>query len=386
MMNRNLLWLVICAVLSACGDSERVDPPEISLNLQEDLDSWLSENGRDPADYLLGLFEDHDVVLIGEFHRIRHDAEFVGSLLPRLHEAGVRVFAMEFARREDQQLIDSLLAGPTWDEDLAREIQFRMFMPWAFREYVDILKAGWSTRRAGGDLRIIGVNNSVDFSQFKSEADWDDVEARRRAYGGQTEADWAEAVLAQVTQGEKVLVYSGINHAFTGFRQPRVEDGKFQGFVRVRMGNVLRKELGECAVTVFLHSPWHGAEGYGARTVHPAGGRLDAFMLEREGGPFPVGFDVAASPLSDLPIEDAVYMHGYDHFTLADFCDGWIYFRPMSECEPVDYIEGWIHEGNVERARAVAMNPRWRRFDVEQFDLGCRSYLDDHALFFDHLR
>jgi hypothetical protein len=61
-----------------------------------------------------GLFADHDVVLLGEQHRIKHDAPFVQELLPRLAEAGVNILATEFARRED----------------LAREVLLRQLVPW----------------------------------------------------------------------------------------------------------------------------------------------------------------------------------------------------------------------------------------------------------------
>ena len=71
---------------------------------------------------------------------------------------------------------------------------------------------------------------------------------------------------------------------------------------------------------------------------------------------------------------------------LAVFCGGWIYTQPLSEYEPVTYIEGWIHEGNAERARAVAMNPHWYDFDVDVFNGDCKSYQDDFERFFGYLR
>ena len=216
--------------------------------------------------------------------------------------------------------------------------------------------------------------------------DWDNREVRKRVWRGQTEADWAEPVLAEVRRGGKILLYCGIHHAFTGFRQPRVDRGRFQGPGDLRFGNHLREALGGRAVTVFLHAPWEGAGGYGTRSVHPAAGRIDAFMLARQDGPFAVGFDVAGSPLADLPIDDAVYRHGRERFTLAEFCDGWIYTKPIGQYEPVTYIDGWIHAGNLERARATAMNPVWRTLSVEQLEDGCRSYLDDFRRFCGHLR
>lgn len=395
--------IVLAAVLSltACGAGSgdrargpaaqaKVAPPGIPAALQTELESWLAGHGRPPADYVAGLFDEHDVVLLGEQHRIRHDVLLVQDLLPRLHAAGIRTLAIEYARRADQALVDSVVNAPTWNEAIAREVFFRGFMPWGFREYVDLLKAAWrvNRERAPGTpaFRVLGVNNSPDHSLFRSEADWNDPEVRRRVDHGEIEADWARPVLEAVGRGEKVLGYCGIHHAFSGFRQPRVEKGAFAGPGQDRFGNRLREVLGTRVATVFLHAPWQDSTGYGVTFVHPADGRLDAFMLARSGGPFAVGFDIAPSPLANLSIANAVYRHGHEPFTLAQFCDGWIYTRPVGEFEPVTYIDGWIHAGNLDRARATAMNPQWRGQSVEQLNAGCRTYLDDFRRFFGRLQ
>ncbi len=386
----------LLVVLSGCGDGSRnggddlEDPRPISVELEAELEGWLSEHGSEPCEYVIGLFADHDVVLLGEQHRIRHDALFVQELLPRVHAAGVTVFATEFARREDQRLLDSLVVDTAWREDLGREIIFRQFMPWGYREYVDILKAVWKVNldrpRGSAPIRVLGLNNSYDYTHFRSESDWDDPEIWKLVTAGQTEEDWAEPVLDAVRGGAKVLLHSGIHHAFTGYVQPRVQDAKFLGVGQKRLGNFIREALGSRAVTVFLHAPWNGPVGYNADFVHPADGRLDAFMLSRTDGPFPVGFDVEGSPLADLHIEEAVYKHGHEPFTLSGFCDGWIYTKPVSEYEPVTYIEDWIDDANLSRARMNAMNPRWRDFSVDEMHEGCKSYMEDFRRFFGRLR
>lgn len=398
---RRLIFILATGLLlSGCGGNENegkttrsrevVDPPAIATELQEKMEIWLAGHGSSPTDYVLGLFAEHDVVILGEQHRLRHDPLFIQQLIPLLPAAGVQVMAMEFALREDQALMDSLVTAPEWDEKQGRGIFFRMFMPWGFREYVDVLKVAWQVNRdrptGAPSIRVLGVGNSVDFSLYKSEANWNDPEVQKAANAGQTEADWAGPVLAEVERGKKVLVYCGIHHAFTKFRQPIVRDGVFAGYGVVRFGNHLREELGERVTTIYLHALWNSSDGYGSAQVHPADGRLDAFMLARNGGPFAVGFDVAGSPLAGLPIENAVYKHGHEPFTMAKFCDGWVYTKPVGRYEPVTYIEDWINDDNIERARASAMNPRWRNYSVEKMTKGCKSYLDDFIRFYGGLR
>ncbi len=327
------LVLINLLVLPACstGAPEQGDPPSIDPALQSKLAAWLEVEGETPENYVVALFLDHDVVFLGEQHRVKHDVLLVQSLIEPLYKAGVRVLATEFGRREDQAKIDSLLGAPEWDEDLAREIAFRQFVWWGYREYVDIYRSAWTLNQGLPEgaprFRILGVNASPDWSLIRTEADRDDPAIKRKVWGGTSEEDWADVILAAVDSGEQVLVYSGIHHAFTEYRQPIVIDGEFRLFDRsLRCGNHVFAALGKRAVTLFLHAPWNGPEGYGSRMRHPAGGVIDALMLAE--GPRPVGFDLAGGPFGEIRVEDAVYRHGYEDFKLADSCAGGIYTHP----------------------------------------------------------
>ena len=368
--------VLVCALAllsGGCADlgNAPTDPPPLSEELRAELANWLAANGKPPHDYVVGLFTGHDVVFLGEQHRVRHDVEFVGAQIGPLYDAGVRVLATEFGRREDQPLIDSLLAKPQWDDALAREIVFRQFVWWGYREYVDVYKSAWTLNqhlpKGAQRFRIIGVNDSPDWSYIGDEGDRDDPSVMRRIWQGGGEDHWAEAILEAVRSGEKVLVHCGIHHAFTAYRQPIVADGRFIRFdSSLRCGNHVHAELGERVATVYLHAPWVGPDGYGSSFRHPADGVIDALMLEE--GPRPVGFDVVGSPFGEIRIADAVYRHGYEDFRLKDFCDGWIYTRPISQYVGVTPIPDWIKEDNLARARSQSPDPRYREASSEEFN------------------
>lgn len=101
-MRRLPFLLLTGALLAGCrgGDAsdrrsrtgDLVHPGPISADLHMELETWFSQNGLPPREYVLGLFAKHDVVLLGEQHRIRHDVLFIQELLPHLHEAGVSTF------------------------------------------------------------------------------------------------------------------------------------------------------------------------------------------------------------------------------------------------------------------------------------------------------
>ncbi|MEE9133629.1 MAG: hypothetical protein V3U13_08715 [Gemmatimonadota bacterium] len=370
-----LVMLLVCGIV-ACAESQveaegRIEPPALDAELRAELESWLVENGKGPVDYVVGLFADHDVVILGEQHRVKHDVLLVGSLLEALYRTGVRTLATEFGRREDQPLIDSLVNAPRWDEALARNIVFNQFVTWGYREYVDVYRAAWQVNRSlapdAPPFLVLALDDSPDWSHIQKPEDRNDPEVMRKVWRGGGERYWAEVVLDAVESGEKVLVHCGIHHAFTEYRQPIVVEGEFVRYVTTRAGNYVYREIGKRAVTVYLHAPWDGPGGYGDALVHPADGVIDALMLEREGGPRPVGFDLHGSPFGKLRIENAVYKHGYE-FRLAEFADGWIYTRPISEYEGVTPIPNWINERNIVQARPQIPNPDFRDATIERFN------------------
>jgi hypothetical protein len=365
--------VLLAALALAAACSSRIDPPPLDPARRAELESWLAAHGKDPAEYVVGLFADHDVVFLGEVHHIRHEVHFVPSLFEPLYAAGVRTLATEFGRREDQARIDSLLAAPAWHEDLARAIVFDQYVWWGFQEYVDVYRGAWELNRklpAGSPpFRILGVNDSPDWSHIQKPEDRDDGAIMAKVWRGGGEEHWARVILERVAVGEKVLVYSGMHHAFSEYRQPIVAGGEFKRFDDSRMGNHVFRALGKRAVTIFMHAPWNGPAGYDAAVVHPADGVIDALMLEREGGPRAAGFDLSGgSPFGALAVRNCVYRHGYPDFRLADFADGWIYWKPVSECEGVTPIQGWITRENLERARLQTPNPRSRDLSVEEFN------------------
>ena len=377
-------------VLAGCSIDrpEPQDPAPIEHALQSKLAAWLDAEGETPGHYVAGLFSDRDVVFLGEQHRARHDALFVQSLIGPLYDAGVRVLATEFGRREDQPLIDSLLDAAEWDEELAREIVFQQFVWWGYREYVDIYRSAWALNRelseGAPQFRILGLNDSPDWSLISAEKDQNDPAIKRAVWCGGGESYWADVILDAVRSGEKVLVHCGIHHAFTEYRQPIVVKGKFSHFDRsLRCGNHVFSALGKRAVTIFLHAPWNGLEGYDTPMRHPAGGVIDALMLAQ--GPRPVGFDLDEGPFGELHVEDTVYIHGYEEFRLADFCDGWIYTKPISQYEGVTPIPGWVNETNLERARAQSPNPSFRQASIKEFNRGIARDAEIHRRW-GHLR
>lgn len=335
------------------------------------LRRWITSNHRTPEDYVIASFARRDVVLLGEFHKLRKDPALVTRLIPRLYANGIRHIALEFVRRVDQPLIDSLVLRPEWNEALANELLLRNEFDWGFTEYRDILQAVWQFNQARqSDLppaRLIGLNSPRDPS-FIADSGQVGADVRRSLiWLGYTERDWTDPIIEAVRRGHKVLGYMGMHHAFTAFRQPIVVEGRFIRAGDVRAGNALRHVLGDRVMTIGLHAIWSDSTGYEGADVPVADGWIDAIFdgLPREYQR--AGFDLAATPIGGLPGRTSVYRHGTENFTIGHFADGWIFDGGLETLQPVRPIVGFYTERNLYLARAGAWDPAMRMWSVEQF-------------------
>ena len=353
--------------------AQKIPLPQLDAALAAELKAHLEANAADPETYIVGKFADHDVVFVGEAHCIKYDGVLIQNLIPLLHENGVYTLATEFARRVDQPLIDSVLAAPEYDEMLAREIVFRQFLHHGMREYVDLFKAAWTLNRSlapdDRPFRILGINDAPDWSHVKTLADRDKDEVKRKVWHGEGEHLWAPVILDEVARGNKVWVYCGIHHAFTEYRMPIVNGrtGEFIRFYNERVGNYVYDEIGKRAITISLHAPWFSekAEPY---TAYAVDGVIDALMHQLGEAYYPAGFDTKGTPFGELTAgENCLYTRGYDSFTLADWCDGYVFHKPISQYVPMTPIPDFVNEGNVERARQYTWNPNMRESSPDEF-------------------
>ncbi len=348
-----------------------------------ELADYILAHQQSPEDYVVSKFKDHDVIFLGEAHRIRHDAELVKRLIPVCYQNGIRVLALEFANRSDQAPIDSLLALPTYDESIARRVTFNEDQGWAYQEYLDLYKSAWtlnaSLPKESPKFRIIGVNCTGDWSVMRSQEDMQNDSLRRlvwkRCPGG--EVAMAEVILKQVQKGEKVLVYSGMHHAFTRFLQPVVDGkGTFTNFNQdQRMAQGVYMRLGSRAFSIALHYPWYGTT-YDSPRVRPVNGTIDSVMNALGDKFRPVGFDVHGSPFGLLPDSASLYRTGYTDFRLQEFCDGYIFQRPFAKYEVVHFVEDFINPSNLAEFQRQVANPWYRDKNLERTKTSFKRQLE----------
>ncbi len=343
---------------------QKIPLPILDPALEKELSSYLKNHLQTPEEYVISKFADHDIVFLGERHRLLHDVLLVQRLIPLLYKNHIYNLGMEFANYRDQPLIDSLLQAPTYDESLVNRILFNHECDWGYREYADIFKVAWKLNRSLPDsaprFRIVGLNNFEDWSYVKTKEDLSNPQIMAKVFPEGRNGDVAmgkNALEEFVAHKKKALIYCGLHHAFTRFFQPvSTPERHFIRFKKDRLGNIVYQAIGDRAMTICLHHPWDGNYEVKWPLVYPVDGVIDALMHKLGPDFYPVGFDTHGTPFGQLSLETSIYHYGYDHLTLSQFCDGYIFTKPISQYKNVHHIKGFINNNNVEKARLSLSN------------------------------
>ena len=343
---------------------EKMPLPRLNSDLKQELTDYLNSHFTKPVDYVISKFKDHQIVFLGEMHRVQHDALLVQQLIPQLYKHHIYNLAIEFATHRDQPLIDSLLQAKEYNPKIANQILFNHNVTWSYREYADLFKVAWQVNhtlaRSEQPFRIIGLNMVRNWSYVRTEEDLNNPQVMAKVFpeGRNGDAVMAKNLIQEVVaKKQKALVYCGLHHAFTQFKQPiSTPEGHFDRFIEDRMGNIVYNRIGKRAFTICLHQIWDNAPGGGWQPTYPVNGYIDALMHELGPKYYPVGFDTHNSPFGKLPCSRSSYKFGYKRLTLADVCDGYIFTKPFSQYQRVRHIKGFINKNNVEQARLRLSN------------------------------
>lgn len=341
---------------------------------------WGFQNEQEwksPEDFLVGLFDEFDVILVGEDHAIKENLSFISSLIPSLYEAGVFTIGMEFGAYELQHKVDSLLIADEFDEQLVRDIMYFYNVGWAYKEYQDVYNAAWDfnqTLEAGQRaFRILNISYQYN---------WGGVEGRKRPvseedvfYLGTADefrADLLERELFE--QEEKALILVGMVHAFTKYRMPVLRPGNEEECELETdiLGNMLYQKYPNRLYSVLLHAPFYNYPGRTPFMLQPAGGNLEQQL---ESMNKPVGIDLGESNLGLLR-DQSFFSACSDDFVLSDLFDGYIFLAPFDQLTGATFdprfFEGKTWEETLSQMPVMGGN----RESMEAFQAQIRNYAD----------
>jgi Haem-binding uptake, Tiki superfamily, ChaN len=206
-----------------------------------------------PADYILSRFAAHRVVLLGEPHWVKHDAELLATVVPRLLGAKVNTLAAEWLPAREQRRLDALMRSSTWDDTAAMAVL--RAGAWLYKEYLDVLHAAWQANRARGgsqpELRVLGLGPDINWRE------------QLLPLGKTYDTFMADRVSERLDEAaaNRILIALGFHHAFSRYVQPDLPSGQRATRFNDRTGNVLWRRYGEDVFMIVLHHPWYCRAG-----------------------------------------------------------------------------------------------------------------------------
>ncbi|HUW19346.1 MAG TPA: ChaN family lipoprotein [Sedimentisphaerales bacterium] len=293
------------------------------------LVGWLDKNSNSPEDYVIDLFEKHQIVIFGEFHNVKEHKDFVIDLIPRLyHEAGVRSIGLEVVRHTDNQRLKELVTTPKCDrEDTLQLARDQLAHEWNSKEHWDIIEAVWrlnkSLKQNQEKMQLFGLTPNFNWTEFfintKTKPENSPEYKKAMKMGLAFDPTMAEQVEKKIIEkGQKGLVFVGRCHDFTHYEFPPEVN-----FGRPIMGNLLYKKYGDRVFQVWLASGW----------LPP----FEGVMKLR--GHKPAGFDLYASPFANIlspPNWDA------PEVPLSKIARGYVYFGPRAKLHKNTPIKGFV--------------------------------------------
>jgi|GEM_PF-1941689 len=335
----------------------RLERTVVSEELLATLRQHLEQYHQDPLEYVSELFETRRVVFLGEYGRIREQAEFVAETLEPLHAAGVHHLGVVHLLSADQAEIDELITAEHFDRAQAERLLFNRKVLWGYHEYVDLLEAVWRLNRdrSAGEtqLRVVGLSVQPEYHHLHGPPDLHDPAKMQQVFAaGLPDRAIADAIERKITDpGHKALVFTPLEHGFT-----RYEDRAYSariaslGFAETgRAGNYVYDHIGEQAATVMLHSPWPDHES-SAGAADPAGGVLETLIAELSQDRRRTALDLGSGPFGELEIPAGAYRNGYADLTLGELADGYILLGSIGEYTTARPIRDFITASTLEEA------------------------------------
>ena len=341
---------------------------------------YIQQEGKDPGDYILLKFETYPVILLGEDHAIKENLQFVAGLIPDLYDNGIYAIGMEFGAAEDQDRLDSLVSAPEFSWQVARDIMFSYNVAWPYQEYMDLYFEAWKLNQSlpeGAEkFRIFNISYRYDWSYFENPRTPENV--KKIFHKGTADQFRAEIIDKEyIQEDKKILLLVGTSHAYTKYANGifRYNNDDFCDFDDQWLGNRLYRKYPEKVFNILMHQPFYNLPGKTPWLVSPADGAIEALMALD--GNQPVAINLINSPIGELRDRSSHSMC-YDHFTLGQFFDGYIFLEPFSELEGCTIDEGFFTGKSWEEVKNQRPDPDWHGVpeDWEQLWGQIREYVD----------
>lgn len=304
--------------------------------------NWLNVNGQSPRSYILSKISQHQVIIFGEVHDFSNYLVFLNNSIQDLYKAGIRIIAVEFCQKSDNQLLNKLVTSKSYDNQLALEIaRHQPWLIWGYKDYWDVLKSVWtfnnSLNQNQEKIKLIGLESNTDMPSISLVLPSDDARpspfyekfrilrtiqtAPNIAYRDELMAKEIEEQI--ITKNKKGIVWVGSAHSYLNFKQPFSQKG--------RMSYILHKKYGDKIFQIFLHFNDYS--------------QLIANFLETviQKSKFKqIGFDVNSSPFAEIRDSSDDNFKNRSMIDFSDIATGYFYLVPIDSLVKCKFIPNFV--------------------------------------------
>ncbi|MBN1796998.1 MAG: hypothetical protein JW822_00355 [Spirochaetales bacterium] len=347
--------------------------PEISSEELEPYQQYLTQNSKTPQEYILDLFQEHDIVFLGnmvflEVLQAKQQVDLLIELVPQLYQQGITNVAILNVLAEDQEQIDTLLTAAEFDEQAVRQLLFNRLVVGGYEEYVEIFRTAWSVnskRPSGAEpLRIVALSPKINYEYMKEAVDMDepeDPELYTKVFGSRVIDDiMLEIIEREIVSGnEKAVIFAPQENCVIHFLNEAVVE-RFDKLGMQYTGSAayrLHQRIGDRCFSVFLHTPWWLYRDNSLFPDYPAGGIPDLLLAKVTQEYKHRGFSLNSGPFAEIAIDKPYWFS--DKYTLGnqkgillkDLCDGYVILGSLSLYQSITLIPDFINESNFEQAK-----------------------------------
>ena len=327
------------------------------------ITSWISDQGREPVDYLVDFASRHQVTIVGERHGIVQYLDFLNESINDLyHKAGVRVLALECCPSDQDADVENLLTAKDFNADLALTIARRgAWHAWGYKRHWDVLETVWRLNRSLPDgsepMRIVGIFPPCDLISFRMTKEGHIYQLFRALddlpWLMMHDVHYARCVEQQAfNKCRRTLVWVGASHAIECYSHQVV----YKDIVKnhFRMGSMLHGSYGEQVGTILLHGD------YFFPTIADLVEKCSSDAEKNR-----VGFDIAGSPLSEIAEDFAPHVSSKTNLPFKAYFSGYIIMAPLDQIEKCDWWD-------------VFISPRMLGLYKPFYEMLCQRKLKDH--------
>jgi hypothetical protein len=311
--------------------------PRVQEKQIEAYVDFIKSHRQEPVDYVLGLFEDADIVILCErAHPEITQYELIADIIrdKRFIEKAGYIFT-EIGRSNLQPDVESLLMSEGLSEKEAKEsllyiIRNLQHSPlWECTNYFDLLQSVYNLNKT------LPLDEKIHIYPSNMPFSWQGMTKEKYAAFYKMKPRVRDRVIAEQIIGKyheilnsdsprkKALVIMNYRHAFPhldvtiGSQQKHVEN--VGGFLRAefpgKVANVMLNSIRILAVTETEMS-WTALQD----------GKWDA-AFARAGNP-DIGFDFNGSPFGSDAFDYFPYQHDYKY---SDVFSGFVFYKPLEE-------------------------------------------------------